>query len=106
METHRLFFDQKLNEYTAHPVFNQAIEHGLHVTLHELVKPPLPLTRALGELVLRNLSSISLNEPVDRMMALEDTIALLEQLRRTDRNVAREAEELANNLTFQYRFLQ
>lgn len=108
MENHRLFFDQKLNEYTAHPIFNQPIEHGLHVTCHEMVRPPMPLSKALGELVIANLVNIpkaSLDEPVDRFMALEDTISYLDQLRHADTYVAQEAEELARNLTFQYRFL-
>jgi hypothetical protein len=108
MESHRLFFDQKLNEYTAHPIFHQPIEHGLHITCHEMVRPPMALSKALGELVIANLVNLpssSLDEPVDRIHGLEDTIKYLDQISNADTYVAREADELARNLTFQYRFI-
>lgn len=106
METHNLFFSGQQNEYTRHPVFNQPVEHGLHLTLHEMVRPPLPLTERLGELVLSKVLNSNLDMPVDRLEALGDVIRFLDTLSRTDSAAAQEAEELANNLTFQYRFLQ
>lgn len=108
MEYHNLFFDSKPTEYTSHPIFKQPIEHSLHETLHEMVRPPLTLSKALGELVISNLvnmSSSSLDEPVDRIHGIEDTIKYLEQISNADTYVAQEADELARNLTFQYRFI-
>lgn len=108
LESHSIFFDQKRNEYTDHPIFHHNLPGRNHLLLHEMVRPPLALSKALGELVLANLVNVpyaSLDEPVDRIHGLEDTIKYLEQISNADTYVALEADELARNLTFQYRFI-
>lgn len=103
-EPHRCFFDQEPSEFTTHPVFLHDVPVDRHVLIHDLIKPPRTLTQALGRIVLQNLSNVpseAYNEPIERIMGLEDTIRLLDSLAPYNE----EADDLARNLTAQYRLI-